>query len=140
MTMPHLRQQWGQAMKRFMIVDTSSVVRKIAKRILNEEGAVVYEAEAGDHMLEMCSYEMPDCVIMTASLPDMEAHDAVAALRRLPDGKKPKILLLTIELNVGKIMKCKRAGADGYMMKPFNRQMLFDGIRSVAPQKIVTAA
>jgi two-component system chemotaxis response regulator CheY len=127
-------------MKRFMIVDTSSVVRKIAKRILMEEGGVVYEAEAGDHMLEMCSYEMPDCIIMSASLPDMEPWDAVAALRALPDGRKPKILLLTIELNVGRIMKVKRAGADGYMMKPFNRQMLFDGIRSVAQPKVGNAA
>ncbi|MCU0830294.1 MAG: response regulator [Rhizobiaceae bacterium] len=122
-------------MKRFMIVDTSSVVRKIAKRILMEEGAVVYEAEAGDHMLEMCSYEMPDCIIMTASLPDMEPQDAVAALRNLPDGRKPKIILLTIELNVGRIMKVKRAGADGYMMKPFTRQILFDAIRQVSPQE-----
>lgn len=127
-------------MKRFMIVDTSSVVRKIAKRILMEEGAVVYEAEAGDHMLEMCSYEMPDCIILTASLPDMETHDAVAALRAMPDGRRPKVLILAIELNVGRIMKIKRAGADGYMMKPFNRQMLFDGIRSVAPQPVNTAA
>jgi two-component system, chemotaxis family, chemotaxis protein CheY len=121
-------------MKRFMVIDTSSVVRKIAKRILTEEGAIVYEAEAADHMLEMCSYEMPDCVIMSANLPDMEPQEAVAALRALPDGRKPRILLMTIELNVGKIMKVKRAGADGYMMKPFNRQMLFDAIRSVSPQ------
>jgi two-component system, chemotaxis family, chemotaxis protein CheY len=127
-------------MKRFMIVDTSSVVRKIAKRILMEEGAVVYEAEAGDHMLEMCSYEMPDCIIMSANLPDMEPQDAVATLRNLPDGRKPKIILLTIELNVGRIMKVKRAGADGYMMKPFTRQILFDAIRQVSPQQAVSTA
>lgn len=120
-------------MKRFMIVDASSVVRKIAKRILAEEGATVYEAEAGDHMIEMCNYEMPDCVIISSSLPDMEAHDAIASLRRLPDGKHVKILLLTVELNVGKIMRAKRAGADGYLMKPFNREILFNAIKSVMP-------
>jgi two-component system, chemotaxis family, chemotaxis protein CheY len=127
-------------MKRFMIVETSSVVRKIVKRILNEEGAVVYEAEAGDHMLEMCNYEMPDCIIVTSGLPDMEPQDAIAALRAMPEGRKPKIILLTVELNVGKIMRAKRAGADGYMLKPFNRQMLFDAIRAVAPQKASSAA
>jgi two-component system, chemotaxis family, chemotaxis protein CheY len=130
----------GRAMKRFMIVDTSSVVRKIAKRILVEEGAVVYEAEAGDHMIEMCSYEMPDCIIVSASLPDMEAPDAIAAVRAQPDGKKPKIILLTIELNVVKIMKAKRAGADGYMMKPFTRQILFDAINQAAPQQVANVA
>lgn len=127
-------------MKRFMIVDTSSVVRKIAKRILAEEGAVVYEAEAGDHMIEMCNYEMPDCCIVSSSLPDMESHDAIAALRRLPDGKRVKILLLTVELNIGKIMRAKRAGADGYMMKPFNREILFNAIKSVAPAEQTVAA
>lgn len=127
-------------MKRFMIVDTSSVVRKIAKRILTEEGAVVYEAEAGDHMIEMCNYEMPDCCIVSSSLPDMESHDAIAALRRLPDGKRVKILLLTVELNIGKIMRAKRAGADGYMMKPFNRELLFNAIKSVAPTEQTAAA
>jgi two-component system, chemotaxis family, chemotaxis protein CheY len=120
-------------MKRFMIVDTSSVVRKIAKRILGDAGAVVYEAEAGDHMLEMCNYEMPDCIIVTSALPDMESHDAIAALRRLPDGKKAKILLMTVEMNVGRIMRAKRAGADGYLLKPFNRELLMAAVKSVAP-------
>ena len=123
-----------------MIVDASSVVRKIAKRILTEEGGVVYEAEAADHMIEMCNYEMPDCCIISSSLPDMEAADAIAALRRLPDGKKVKILLLTVEMNVGKIMRAKRAGADGYMMKPFNREILFNAIKSVAPAEQTIAA
>jgi two-component system, chemotaxis family, chemotaxis protein CheY len=123
-----------------MIVDGSSVVRKIAKRILTEEGGVVYEAEAADHMIEMCNYEMPDCCIISSSLRDMEAHDAIATLRRMPDGKKVKIILLTIEMNVGRIMRAKRAGADGYMMKPFNREILFDAIRSVAPAEQTVAA
>ena len=127
-------------MKRFMIVDPSSVVRKIAKRILTEEGGVVYEAEAADHMIEMCNYEMPDCCIVSATLPDMECHDSIAALRRLPDGKKVRILLLTIEMNVGKIMRAKRAGADGYMMKPFNREILFNAIKSIAPAEETVAA
>lgn len=123
-----------------MIVDASSVVRKIAKRILADEGGVVYEAEAGDHMIEMCNYEMPDCCIVSSTLPDMETHDAIAALRRLPDGKKVKILLLTVEMNIGKIMRAKRAGADGYMMKPFNREILFNAIKSVAPAEQTIAA
>jgi two-component system, chemotaxis family, chemotaxis protein CheY len=127
-------------MKRFMIVDTSSVVRKIAKRILADEGGVVYEAEAGDHMIEMCNYEMPDCCIVSSSLPDMETADAIAALRRLPNGKKVKILLLTVELNVGKIMRAKRAGADGYMMKPFNREILFNAIKLLKPDEHQIAA
>ena len=127
-------------MKRFMIVDASSVVRKIAKRILTEEGGVVYEAEAADHKIEMCNYELPDCCIVSANLPDMETADAISALRRLPDGKKVKILLLTIEMNVGKIMRAKRAGADGYMMKPFNREILFNAIKSVAPAEQTIAA
>jgi two-component system, chemotaxis family, chemotaxis protein CheY len=127
-------------MKRFMIVDASSVVRKIAKRILADEGCVIYEAEAADHMLEMCNYEMPDCCIISSSLPDMEAPDAIAALRRLPDGKKPKVLLLTVELNVGKIMRAKRAGADGFLMKPFNREILFSAIKSISVAEQTKAA
>jgi two-component system, chemotaxis family, chemotaxis protein CheY len=87
-------------------------------------------------MLEMCNYEMPDCVIVTSTLPDMEAHDAIAALRRLPDGKKPKILLMTVELNVGRIMRAKRAGADGYILKPFNRELLMDALKSVSPPQV----
>jgi two-component system, chemotaxis family, chemotaxis protein CheY len=127
-------------MKHFLIVETSSVVRKIAKRILAEEGGVVYEAETADHMIEICSYEMPDCIIISSNLPDMEAHDAVAALRRLPDAKNAKVLLLTVEMNVGKIMRAKRAGADGYMMKPFNREILLTAIKSVAPAAQTIAA
>ena len=119
-------------MKRFIVVDTSAVVRKIAKRILTAEGASVSEAEAGDHLLEMCNYDMPDCVIVSSNLPDMEVQEAIAGIRNLPNGNHPKILLLTVEMNVGKIMRAKRAGADGYMLKPFTRQLLFDAIKSVA--------
>ena len=115
-------------MKRFMVVDASSVIRKIMKRILEKEGVMMQEAEAADHMIELCGYEMPDCIILSNALTDMNVEDAIRQVRGMHDGKKPTIILSLIEMNVGRIMRAKRAGADGYMLKPFDRASLLEAL------------
>lgn len=119
-------------MKRCMIVDDSSVVRKVAKRILASHDVLVTEATTGTEALSLCSREMPDLIVVDTTLPDMAAADLIRELLSYPAVVKPTILICIAEVDVGAIMRAKRAGASGYLLKPFNRPQLLERFREFA--------
>lgn len=118
-------------MKRCMFVDDSSVIRKVAKRILTGPDMLVIEAEGGHEALRMCSADMPDIIVVDATLGDMEAADLIRSVRSLAAVSVPQILLSLVEVDIGAIMRAKRAGAQGYLLKPFNRSQLIERFRTL---------
>jgi two-component system chemotaxis response regulator CheY len=107
-----------------MFIDDSSVIRKVAKRILNGPDMVVIEAESGSDALYMCDTDMPDIIVVDGGLPDMAAEEFIRRVRTIPSPIRPQIAISLIEVDIGAIMRAKRAGAQGYLLKPFNRQQL----------------
>lgn len=119
-------------MKRCMIVDDSSVIRKVAKRILAGPQMLVVEASSGEEALGMCSAEMPDVIIVDGVLPDMEATDFISKVKQLCGSEEPPKMAICIpEMDIGAIMRSKRAGAAGYIMKPFDRPLLMERFRDL---------
>ncbi len=118
-------------MKRCMIVDDSSVIRKVAKRILGGPDMAVVEAGSGGEALAMCASDMPDIIVVDSSLPDMDAVDFIRQATAISSPVKPNIAICMNELDVGAIMRAKRAGARGYILKPFNRSQLLDRFREI---------
>jgi len=116
-------------MKRCMFVDDSSVIRKVAKRILGGPDMIVIEAESAEHALDMCAADMPDIIVVDTGLPDMAAEDFIRRVRQIPAAVKPQIAISMIEVDIGTIMRAKRAGAQGYLLKPFNRTQLLERFR-----------
>jgi two-component system, chemotaxis family, chemotaxis protein CheY len=116
-------------MKRCMFVDDSSVIRKVAKRILGGPDMIVIEAESAEHALDMCAADMPDIIVVDTGLPDMAAEDFIRRVRQMPSAIKPQIAISMIEVDIGTIMRAKRAGAQGYLLKPFNRSQLLERFR-----------
>jgi len=116
-------------MNQCLIVDNSSVVRKVAKRILVKEGFQVLEASGGSEGLGLCRAEMPDMIILDAMVSDMSYGDFIAEVLSIPSGARPRILLCLVQLDVPAIMRAKRAGAAGYILKPFDRQQLLKRFR-----------
>jgi len=116
-------------MKRCMFVDDSSVIRKVAKRILGGPDMIVVEAECGADAVQLCAAAMPDIIVVDGGLPDMEAVEFIRAVRAMESPISPQILVSLIEMDVGAIMRAKRAGAQGYLLKPFNRTQLLDSFR-----------
>jgi two-component system chemotaxis response regulator CheY len=112
-----------------LIVDDSSVVRKVAKRILGGTDLNLREADGGNGAVMECRVQMPDVVLLDSTLPDMKVEDVIRAINELagPD-HKPQILVGMIEMDVVRIMRSKRAGASGFFMKPFNRESLMKSI------------
>jgi two-component system chemotaxis response regulator CheY len=107
-----------------LIVDDSNVVRKVARRILEDLDWTVSEAEDGREALEMCKRAMPDAILVDWSMPVMDGFEFMKALRQEEGGEAPKVIFCTTEHNVAQIARAMRAGANEYMMKPFDRDII----------------
>ncbi|WP_323013861.1 response regulator [Devosia sp.] len=111
-------------MKSCLIVDDSSVVRKVARRILEDMDYIVEEAEDGQDAFEKCRQEMPDAILLDWNMPIMSGLEFLKLLRAYVGGEKPHVVYCTIENDIGAIALALKAGASDYMMKPFDRAIL----------------
>jgi len=118
-------------MKRCLIVDDSSVIRMVAKRILAGPEMLVAEAATAREAIEICLNEMPEIIIVDHLLPDMDSCELIGTLMKIEADVRPQILLCICELDVGLIMRAKRQGARGYLMKPFTRSQLLESFREL---------
>jgi two-component system, chemotaxis family, chemotaxis protein CheY len=109
-------------MQRLMIADSSDIVRKVGKRILSELGFLVVEAETAHEALRNCQAELPSFLIVDAALDG--AIELITGVRALPEGKDVRIFYCVIEADLKKMMAGKRAGADEFLLKPFDRKIL----------------
>ncbi|MEO9340241.1 response regulator [Mesorhizobium sp. SB112] len=113
-------------MKRCMFVEDSSVIRKVARRILAGPDLIFIDAASGQEALDICHADMPDIIIVDTTLPDISAPDLIRRIRSIPAEQEPRIAISLTEIDVGMIMRSKRAGAHGYILKPFDRPQLTD--------------
>ncbi|QPC85347.1 response regulator [Mesorhizobium sp. NBSH29] len=118
-------------MKRCLFVDNSSVIRKVAKRILGVDMLVV-EAATGTDALNLCAHEMPDIVIVDGALADVNAAEFIRRVRAIEGGSVPRIAICLTTVDIGAIMRAKRAGAQGYLLKPFDRSQLLESFRNLS--------
>jgi two-component system chemotaxis response regulator CheY len=111
-------------MRTCLIVDDSRVVRKVASRIVRDLGFSVTEAGDGAEALRMCRESMPDAVLLDRNMPAMNGIDFLRALRREEGGKVPRVVFCTIENDPEHISEALRAGADEFVIKPFDADIL----------------
>lgn len=117
--------------KQCMIVDDSAVIRKVARRILEGLNFVIVEAEDGRQALDMCRVTMPDAMLLDWNMPEMDGYQVLKALRASEEGMKPKVIFCTTENDVAAIAKAIHAGADEYIMKPFDKDIMISKFREV---------
>ena len=111
-------------MRQVLIVDDSAVVRKIARRILENMGLQTSEASDGGQALAACSFSMPDAILLDSSMPVLDGFEFLRRLRRMPGGERPKVVFCASEYDVSQIARAMHAGANDFMMKPFDRDLL----------------
>ena len=111
-------------MKTCLVVDDSSVIRKIARRILEEMDFQIIEAEDGEQALEACKRAMPTAVLLDWNMPVMDGYEFMCHLRRLPGGDVPKVVFCTTENGMDHISRALHGGANEYIMKPFDRDIV----------------
>jgi two-component system chemotaxis response regulator CheY len=107
-----------------LVVDDSRVVRRIARRILETCGFVVREAEDGQLALDACRAEMPAAILLDWNMPVMNGIEFLRALRAEYGPDHPVVLFCTTENDIGFIEAAIEAGAQEYIMKPFDEEIL----------------
>lgn len=108
-------------MRTCLVVDDSTVIRKVARRILEDFDFQVSEAEDGRSAMDACRRAMPDMVLLDWHLPVVDGLDFLTTLRQMENGKHPKVVYCASEADVAQIARALRAGADEYILKPFDR-------------------
>ena len=107
-------------MKTCLVVDDSRVIRKVSRRILEDLGFEVAEAADGVEALAWCTAVMPDVILLDWQMPVMDGLQFLKRLRSEPGGDGPKVVFCSVENDLDKIREALDAGADEYIMKPFD--------------------
>ncbi|MEV0316831.1 response regulator transcription factor [Streptomyces sp. NPDC050658] len=128
----------GEQQQRILIVDDEPAVREALQRSLAFEGYGTEVAVDGADALEKAADYRPDLVVLDIQMPRM---DGLTAARRLrATGSTTPILMLTARDTVGDRVTGLDAGADDYLVKPFELDELFARIRALLRRSSYAAA
>jgi len=120
-----------ETMKTCLIVDDSAIIRKVARRILETLNFRVVEAENGERAFALCQRQLPDAILLDWNMPKMDGYEFLRALRVLPGGNRPKIVFCTTENDVPHIARALQAGANEYIMKPFDKDIVQEKFQEI---------
>jgi two-component system chemotaxis response regulator CheY len=111
-------------MKRVLVVDDSQVVRSVARKILEGLEFEIWEASDGQEALEICHRGLPDAVLLDWNMPVMTGIEFLRALRGMAGGDEPVVVFCTTETDMEHIQEALGAGANEYIMKPFDSDVV----------------
>jgi two-component system chemotaxis response regulator CheY len=117
-------------MKRCLVADQSEIIRKVARHYLEKLSFEVLEADAADPALAMCREKPIDAVILDARLPGKTTVEFLSALRFSGNIRRPLIIYTTTENDPSDISRAFGAGADTYMMKPFDQSSFIETLNN----------
>jgi two-component system chemotaxis response regulator CheY len=107
-----------------LVVDDSRVVRKVARRILEANGYTVAEAGDGQQALDACRAVLPDIVLLDWNMPVMDGITFLRTLRGEFGPDNPTVIFCTTENDMAHIEMAISSGAQEYIMKPFDEDIL----------------
>jgi two-component system chemotaxis response regulator CheY len=111
-----------------LIVDDSATIRRIIGRMLVQMGIEVSEAANGCEALELLerSEMVPELALIDWNMPEMDGLELIRELRTRPRFDQTRLMMVTSEVEIDRVSEALEAGADEYLMKPFNRDVLMD--------------
>ncbi|NNC71376.1 MAG: response regulator [Sphingomonadaceae bacterium] len=118
-------------MKHCLVVDDSKVIRQVARHLLQTLDFDVTEASNGKEALEEIGAHIPDAVLLDWNMPVMDGMEFLSALGELNLADRPKTIFCTSENGVSRVRDAIAAGADEYLMKPFDRETLQEKLVAV---------
>ncbi len=111
-------------MKTCLIVDDSKVVRMVARKILEGLNFEIAEAEDGQQALDVCMDQMPNAVLLDWNMPVKNGLEFLQELRALEGLDQPIVVFCTTENDMAHIQEAIKAGANEYIMKPFDSEII----------------
>ena len=114
--------------RRILVVDDEPGLRELVRINLEHEGFSVVQAENGKEALNAVKEQHPDLVIMDIMMPEM---DGLEACRRMREFSTVPVLMLTARVQDKDIITGLESGADEYLVKPFNMDVLVAHVRAL---------
>lgn len=117
---------------RALVVDDSRPIRRIESRMLAELGFEALAAANGKEALELLeSAPVPDLALVDWNMPEMDGLELISRLRQDDRYARMPVLMVTTETETNQMLRALEAGANEYLMKPFQREALADKLRLV---------
>ncbi|MBT4040664.1 MAG: response regulator [Rhodospirillales bacterium] len=111
-------------MKSCLIVDDSKVIRMVARKILEGLSFETDEAADGQEAVDQCEKKMPDAILLDWNMPVKNGIEFLRDLRKMPGGDAPVVVFCTTENDIEHIQEAIEAGANEYIMKPFDSEII----------------
>ncbi|MGA9527805.1 MAG: response regulator [Terriglobales bacterium] len=118
-------------MKRVLAVDDSSSIRQMVNFTLRGAGYEVVEAVDGKDGLSQAGKAAFDMIISDLNMPQLDGIEMITEIRKLPGYSFTPILMLTTESEAEKKNAGRKAGATGWIVKPFNADQLISVVRKL---------
>jgi len=118
-------------MKSCLLVDDSRVIRKVTRQILESLNFICAEAENGSAALAACTTQMPDLILLDWNMPIMDGMEFLQALRAMPQAQSTMVIFCSTENGIEHIRKALAAGANEYIMKPFDADIIRDKLAQI---------
>lgn len=106
------------------VIDDSEIIRKYTRLIFESFGFRVSEADSAVAAMERLRTEVPDYILVDWRLPDTNSIELIERIRALPHAARPYIVYSTTENDPLEIQRALSRGADTYLLKPYNRQII----------------
>lgn len=115
-----------------LAIDDSLTIRELINFVLTNAGFEVHLAEDGLEGLERLAQCRPDAIVTDVNMPRLDGLSFIERARMHPDHRGTPILVLTTETDGAKKDRARKAGATGWIVKPFSPPQLLEALRRVA--------
>ena len=124
--------------KILVIDDEPNIVQTLQDRLEMNEYDVI-TAGNGKEGLMMALEQKPDVILLDVIMPIMDGHEMLEALRKLPEGDYPSVIMLTARSQTQDIARANACGIDDYIVKPFDLSELLEKIEVVVENRKMLA-
>ncbi len=114
--------------RKILIVDDDVTILRLLRRLLGQEYALA-EATSAEQALAMLARTAPDMVMLDIMLPGIDGYEACRRIRSSPGGRAIQVLMISARSSRGEQVRAYAAGADDYVVKPFDPYELYSRVR-----------
>ncbi|MCP4502453.1 MAG: hybrid sensor histidine kinase/response regulator [Deltaproteobacteria bacterium] len=115
-----------------LVIDDNATNIAILEEILEDDGFELTTAMSGEEALECYAERRPDLILLDIMMPGIDGYETCRQIRELPGGKDTKIIMVSAKALTEERIEGYEAGADDYIIKPFDEQELLSKVRVYA--------
>lgn len=117
-----------------LIADDNHLIRMLVRNSLAPLGCRIIEAEDGARALDLARAEKPDVILLDVMMPAIHGYDVLEAIKSDAEMAKSRVIMLTAAATDAETLRSEHGGADGYIIKPFDKNELRSTVSTLLEQ------